>query len=473
MLTASQAVLLCVPNATRRYVDRKRVACLGLIQRDLQFTITRYTNSHPTIIGGLLCGPCDKEIGPAAGPGGAFAKAAKSLPAAAKKKSRAVKNKNVGGREAPTVPTLAKSCIELIGQLVNDVDDFGDIGLSNKDKICKIVCKNRDLTMDTMKLFLDVETKSLNLYDCTRLEPEALRMLANHCPNLDTLRLSMCGFMDNETITHYAKRLKHLKHLQLYAAFLVRKEAWVEFFSILDKHHRSIESFMLRQSPRIDNSVLTALVNNTANTLTSLQLAEMGALNDASLNLLHPLKNLRHLDLSKGGLKGESYTDDGVVPLLDQVGRHLLSLTLDDNLLLTDRTLIEGIKVNCPELIELSLRNLGEILPTGVAELFAADWINAKGMVRINLHRCFQLDDQALEAIIAHSGQTVQKLDVNSVDGITEKSLNLLAKSAPNLTELDVSFVRDVSSTMLMRRTGKIETLIIQLRSTISSSKIC
>lgn len=271
-------------------------------------------------------------------------------------------------------------------------------------------------------------------------------MLANLCPDLEDLKLYMCGFMDDATILHYATRLTSLKHLELYAAFLVRKEGWHKFFDILASQERGMEGFCIRQTPRLDNGVLERLVKTSASQLRSLQLSECGLLDDASLALLHGCKQLRSLDITKGGLKGENFTDDGVIALLENVGESLQTLVLDENLLLTDRTLIEGVKVNCPNLIELSLRNLGELLPTGVAELFGEDWVNQKGFVRLNLCRCIQLDDQALEAIIRHSGKTLTKLDINSVDQVTEQSLKLLAESSPYLAELDVSFVRMVRS---------------------------
>lgn len=194
-----------------------------------------------------MCGPCDKEIGPASGQVvGGKAKA----PVAAPKKARAIKNKTVLNSDKPTVKSLTKYCIEILGKAIADVEDLGDMDSVNRDRVCQIVCKNRELTADTVKLFMDVQTTSLTLYDCTRLEPEALRMLANHCPDLETLRLYMCGFADNETVLHYARRLKKLKNLELFAAFLVRKEAWVEFFNILRDEKRDLHSFMLRQSPR-------------------------------------------------------------------------------------------------------------------------------------------------------------------------------------------------------------------------------
>lgn len=216
----------------------------------VQFTVTRYTNPHPDIAGGLLCGPCDKEIGPASGQvvGG---KPQLGLPkASAPKKARAVKNKAVVAHDKPTVKSLTKYCIEILGKAIEAVEDLGDIGSVNKDRVCQIVCKNRELTAETVKLFLDVQKDSLTLYDCTRLEPEALQMIANFCPDIHTLKLYMCGFMDNETIIRFAHRLKNLKHLQLFAAFLVRKEAWNEYFKILRDDGRSLNGFMLRQTPR-------------------------------------------------------------------------------------------------------------------------------------------------------------------------------------------------------------------------------
>ena len=71
-------------------------------------------------------------------------------------------------KEKPTVMSLTKCCIEIIGKAIEDVEEFGDIGSVNKDRLCQIVCKNRDLTQETVKLFLDVQTTSLTLYDCTR-----------------------------------------------------------------------------------------------------------------------------------------------------------------------------------------------------------------------------------------------------------------------------------------------------------------
>lgn len=41
-------------------------------------------------------------------------------------------------------------------------------------QICRIVCKNRGLNEDTVKLFLDMSATTLALYDCARQWPRRL-----------------------------------------------------------------------------------------------------------------------------------------------------------------------------------------------------------------------------------------------------------------------------------------------------------
>lgn len=64
--------------------------------------------------------------------------------------------------------------------------------------------------------------------------------------------------------------------------------------------------------------------------LLELKLSELGRLNDDSLALLHPLKWLTSLDISRAGVnQGRVLTDDAVVALIEQVGENLVELVLD------------------------------------------------------------------------------------------------------------------------------------------------
>jgi len=57
---------------------------------------------------------------------------------------------------------------QVVGQYATDIEALGDIGLKNLDRVAKVLCKNRALTGDNLKLFLEVGHRELRLYDCTR-----------------------------------------------------------------------------------------------------------------------------------------------------------------------------------------------------------------------------------------------------------------------------------------------------------------
>jgi DNA repair protein RAD7 len=175
----------------------------------------------------------------------------------------------------------------------------------------------------------------------------------------------------------------------------------------------------------------------TCPNLTHLQLSEIGKLDDASLGQLHPLVHLVHLDVSSAG----NITDDGVVPLIKAVGAKLEVLILDKNENLTDRVLVEGVKTSCTRLSELSLGFLPKLQSAGVEDLFTK-WVN-RPLTRLNLHRCIEIEDNALRLIVDHSGASLQFLDLNSDDELREDQLKYMAERCVQMRELDVSFVRE------------------------------
>ena len=258
-------------------------------------------------------------------------------------------------------------------------------------------------------------------------------------PNVENLTLNICGQINNQTISLFARRLVHLRRLELYGPFLITVPTWIEFFdSFIGNIKPPLEGFLIRQSPRFNDECVARLVENFPN-LSELRLAELNRINDKSLRPLHAFNNLTSLDLTRMG-DGKGLTDAGIVPLLEAIGANLQILILDENELLTDRTLIEGIKIFCHSLHHLSMTLLGEVLASAVQNLFT-DWKNPP-LTTLNVTRVVDIDDDALIAILDHSGPELTELYINSCDHITEKGLNQLAKIATSLEKLDVSFVR-------------------------------
>lgn len=251
--------------------------------------------------------------------------------------------------------------------------------------------------------------------------------------------------------------MRELKYLKLYGPYLCTLKGWDHFFETLSSREQHLEGFGIRQSARFSDDNLAQLVALHPN-LYNLQLAEIGKLSDLSLPLIYPLKNLTTLDISFAGVnQGTVLTDDAVVALIEQVGENLVDLVLDGNHLLTDRVLVEGVKVHCPRLRRLGLEKIHLLQSKGVEDLFT-DWVNT-GLTHLNLNRCLQVEDDALDKIIDHSGQSLRVLELHSVDELGDDALKRLANGAPKLEYLDVSFVRAVDDFVVKELLDKAESL--------------
>ncbi|GAA5846980.1 hypothetical protein JCM9279_006978 [Rhodotorula babjevae] len=480
-----------------RYENRLPGSIAVCAECGKKFTVSKYTASNPHGAG-VLCAPCTTES----------IEDRASFPSASKAAAKKPPKKKAQRAELETlytpVPTLQQTCLAVVGQYATDIDALGDIGLKNLDRVAKVLCKNRALTGDNLKLFLEVGHRELRLYDCTLVKDQDLAQISTFCPHLERLALNLCGRLDDDVIDAWSKGFKELRHLSLYAPYLVTGNKWVEFLEQCGTDRPELETFELRMSSRFDDAALAALIAHNPS-LVTLQLAELGRLTSASLAALHPLAQhgtLTSLDLARLGTpQGHVLDDDDVVALLAHVGAGLVSLTLDGNERLTEKVLIDGVKRHCPSLRKLSLGDCVEMHTEGVEALFGATPMPAQapvedaggeaaeeapgaatgamategegedageadkaaengkvaaaivdntpwsspGLHTLNLHRLGSLSPLALRALLAHSGRTLRHLSLHSCDELDAPLLtDALARggAAPDLEVLDLSFVR-------------------------------
>ncbi|ORX35761.1 DNA dependent ATPase [Kockovaella imperatae] len=383
-----------------------------------RFTVTGYTKEHPSYAQTWLCVKCCWSLGI-----DPFEKAKKaSKPKAVPKKDE--RNKIVHYEQRKGAVLLSEMCIELIGRCIEDVDQLGDIGSVNMDKVCRIISKNRQLTPETASLFYSVERTELTMYDCTRLVHDSYLALATLCPSLETLKLDLCGQITTEAMSFWSRHLKHLRRLELYGPFLVRKEGWHDLFKARDKQ---LQSFLVRQSPRIDSESIKIMAQYCPD-LKELRLSEIGQLNDECLDALGSLKALTFLDLSSSG---NPLSVASVDQLLERVGANLVHLDLSDNPSLGDETL-ESIAKHCPKLRHLRLRGLHDLSDDAVSAFF--DTLSSQhhpGFETIDLEKGDSLEGKALRSLIAHSGRAIETLsllgwrlvDAESVSGLQKCSM--------------------------------------------------
>lgn len=67
-------------------------------------------------------------------------------------------------------------------------------------------------------------------YALTDLVPASYVTLAALCPNLEELSLELCGQLDTDTMIKWGQVLPHLRRVELWGPFNVRKEGWIRFF---------------------------------------------------------------------------------------------------------------------------------------------------------------------------------------------------------------------------------------------------
>ncbi|WVR06919.1 hypothetical protein IAU60_003955 [Kwoniella sp. DSM 27419] len=382
-----------------------------------RFTVTAYTKEHPSQPSTYLCVNCCYTLG---------------IDPFAKPKKASVKKKVPGKKE-----DRAKLISQIIGKYIEDVDQLGDIGGINMDKVCKIICKGRRLTPETAPLFYSSDRQELEMYDCTNLTPEAFISLGRLCPNLRSLHLHLCGQLSTEAVSAWAKSLKKLKRLELFAPFLVRKDGWLNLFTTAGK---SLEGFLVTQSPRIDRETIETMVKSCPN-LTELRLAEIGLFDSECLGILGDLKSLKLLDIRS---PGSALSDDAVIDLLRKVGQTLETLDLSDNPELTDE-ILPVIATHCPQLRRLSLRNNVELTNEGLSLFFNTLLQQGRpGLEYLDLEKGHDLQDQALKSLVDHSGKTVEKLCLLGWREVSASALSDLTRCG-RLRELDLGWCRQVT----------------------------
>ncbi|KAJ1971303.1 UV-damaged DNA-binding protein rad7 [Dimargaris xerosporica] len=380
--------------------------------------------------GPKLCAPCRRSTEKQSS--GAVA-----APRRARKKRRAQKQ-NIGFEQHQGPLSLVDQCIQLIGKHIHDVESLGDIGETNMDKISRIISKRRELSPESLLLFLRPDKQRLCLYDSTRLPPTSLAQIAYVCPYLTHLHLDFCGRMDDGTLELFAKNLPGLQSFHAHGTFLTTDAAFARF---LTARGPQLQSFSLSQVPRFGREGMLALVQ-TARRLTSLRLESCERVDDDSLLLLadpavSTLDQLEHLDLSRPGaatVVGAVHStynlkDEVIVRIVQQFGPGLRVLNLNGCHTLTDRVLNEGILPCCPRIEMLGLSECTGLTEEGLVRFFV-QWKDRypidTGLSRLDLSRCYQATDRVVQALVYHSGRALEDLNLNGLSLLTNRGLRAL-----------------------------------------------
>jgi len=293
---------------------------------------------------------------------------------------------------------------------------------------------------------------SLHTQVHAELAPPALTTLASLNPNLTHLHLDFCGRLTCSVITAFSQSLPHLTHLSLLGPFLVRTEAWIEFF----KAKPELRSFRIHQSPRFDHECAKSLAKNCTK-LEELQLKEVGHLGDTFVESLCALPPLKLLDLSNPGV---GILENGWLQILERHGPTLESFDPSWHEGFTDVVLGSGIWKHARVISELRLEGLSSLSDAGVAHFFE-NWdqpftdvddcgaLDPNPPLRtLSLARNCSLSNATFTALLAHSAPSLVSLNLNGLGQISSESLGRL-KDVSDMRSLDMSWCRELDDFMM------------------------
>lgn len=423
-----------------------------------RFTVTPYTIAGPD--GGLLCMKCGKSFKDQKKKDDTAA--AKKKKAAPKLRKRQTESDRMMGDVKPGAKSLIETCVKKVADVVNDVEDFGELPQNLLDRLSQILSKRRVLNSRTLQLFLQSGIDRINVYDCAKLESEDFNKIFAFMPDLETVNLRFAGQLKDEQLRYMIEKCPRIKHLQLGATNLISDDAWIELF-----HERGAQLESLKLS-ELNDAMKDETVQIMAESCTNLKRLKMRScphMTEASINSIASISTLEHLTLSVA----RETTSEALAILITNLGPNLKTLCLE-NYALADDSLLSAIKQSCTQLQKFRLTGGEGFSDATFANLFWEDWSNPPlSYIDLSENRDMDQDigpdeeaaedpqaagfaSNALKALFQHSGSTIQHLDLHSNRHISSEALMDVfdgVKQYPNLTDVDLSFVTHVDDVVI------------------------
>ncbi|KAL5036191.1 hypothetical protein BDEG_24146 [Batrachochytrium dendrobatidis JEL423] len=356
-------------------------------------------------------------------------------------KKKKLESLSIGGEAQTIMLSLRDMCIKLIANLIEDVEQLGDIPYSTKCKISKIISKQRQLTNHTVQLFLGPEEDIVELFDCTRLDENGLQSIAYLCPNVKTLNLSVCGRITNKVLEEIGASCNQLSSLVLKGCFIPSDFGFSSLFSGLGS---TLQELTLENAAKLTNLSLITLLESATH-LRLLSLTACVRLGNDAISTISKMKCLEHLELNN---LSEGVSPECISELICTIGSQLRILALNGHDLLDDNV-VAFISETCKCLESLSLSDCPSITSKGMVHaLTHLSTESSTGLVHLNFNRNVLFNDDVVFALVNQAANTLKHLGMNGLDELTEKAMQAVADNCTQLVDLDVSWIRCMSDTI-------------------------
>ena len=270
------------------------------------------------------------------------------------------------------------------------------------------------------------------------------------------VNLRNAGQFKDEVIDYIVERDIPLENLQLEAANLVSNEAWIKFFDSCGERLETLKLSWLDYS--MDDETFKHLVASCPN-LKRLKIKKCFRLSDNALCALRTLKNLEHLSL-------RFPTPTSSPPLCDliaAIGSNLRTLSLE-SFVEADDEVLTSIHATCTKLQKLRFCENDLCTDAGYVSLFRT-WSNPPlTFIDLSSNRSIDytqpdgpeepigLASAGFEAVMAHSGERLERLDISSCRHIAYEAFARVFNGKtiyPLLKDINISFLTKIDTAIV------------------------
>ena len=416
-----------------------------------RFTVTPYSKTGPD--GGLLCTKCSKELAD---------EEKKNQPkkkrGPTRGKRRQTESDRMMGDVKPGSKSLLESCVKKVADVVQDIEEFGDLPQYLLDRLSQILSKKRVINSRTIDLFLRPEVDRINVYDCGKLEQDDFQRIFAFLPDVETVNLRFAGQLKDEALSYMIDKNTKIKHLQLGATNLISDDVWRLLIETLGPQLETLKLSELNDT--FDDDTVLFLASNLPN-LRRLKMRQcMRLTGDATVPMIARMATLEHLTLAVG----QDASSEALVALIESLGSGLKTLCLE-NYHDTDDDVLAAIHTNCTALRKLRLTGSAICSDAGFANLFT-NWSNLP-IPDIDLSDNRDIDNgnpdgptdvpiglgsEGFKAMMNHSGEKLERLNIHSCRHISHEALSEVfdgKRQYPLLKDMDLSFMTVVDDFMV------------------------
>ncbi|KAJ3677093.1 hypothetical protein LUZ60_002817 [Juncus effusus] len=352
------------------------------------------------------------------------------------------KNKKQGSF-CKTAPSLKSLAMRVLVENADEIESLEGIPDGMKSRIVRMLCDSRKMSFRVLCQLAKDRPAEICVSDCSWVTEKEFQEVFGDCDTSDlkVLKLDLCGRCLPDPILHSTlarspNSLPALTTLSLKGAYSLSDAG----LSSLASSAPALSSLNLSHCSFLTSLGIITLLGKLGGRLREVCVDECQGVN--AMDVLPSLRKVGGLEvLGMAGVVGVS--DRFVRELVGVCGGSLKKLSFAGCVKLTSSA-IKVIGENCPNLLELDIRNVTRLNDSAIAHL-----ANGCGSIQKLFLRRNSFSDEAVAAFVEASGANLVELSLNNVQKVGHHTALAIYRKCRVLQNLDLSFCRKMSDEAL------------------------